>query len=69
MNRTLRMWMIWVMAAAAPFFIFPSEAAVWDGPPVSSCRSKGGGCLCIYKICGYSRTRYLCDTDNQGRIR
>lgn len=32
MNRTLRMWMIWVMAAAAPFFIFPSEAAVWDGP-------------------------------------
>ncbi len=29
MNRTLRMWMIWVMAAAAPFFIFPSEAAVW----------------------------------------
>lgn len=30
MNRTLRMWMIWVMAAAAPFFIFPSEAAVWD---------------------------------------
>lgn len=22
MNRTLRMWMIWVMAAAAPFFIF-----------------------------------------------
>ena len=32
MNRTLRMWMIWVMAAVAPFFIFPSEAAVWDGP-------------------------------------
>lgn len=32
MNRTLRMWMIWVMAAAVPFFIFPSEAAVWDGP-------------------------------------
>lgn len=32
MNRTLRMWMIWVIAAAAPFFIFPSEAAVWDGP-------------------------------------
>lgn len=32
MNRTLRMWIIWVIAAAAPFFIFPSEAAVWDGP-------------------------------------
>ena len=33
MNRTLRMWMIWAIAAAAPFFIFPSEAAVsWDGP-------------------------------------
>ena len=26
------MWIIWVIAAAAPFFIFPSEAAVWDGP-------------------------------------
>ncbi|MFR6110853.1 MAG: hypothetical protein ACLUIQ_05265 [Dialister invisus] len=51
--------------AAAPFFIFPSEAAVWDGPRSHPAAQKVEDAY-VYKICGYSRTRYLRDTDNQG---